>query len=371
MHTFPLPKNEVFEWTEWFKAWQADPAVMQAADYDTPIGAVNDWLHSADGMSDAKLGAVDKLLRRMADVPPTKEQIISKGMPWGGLQEKLLAKLSGKPAGLAPGCPFPEPEVTEETQPWLELLETGTFSAQTLGRTPVNFEVTDAWVALLQKSVDAGHATWLHLLFLGTHALEVGNAEGAVDLFRRSMKLQPSVHAARSLALVAPTQDEVVALFMQAWDLWAQIDAAADPSAVQLGADLSGEILGWLFGNERWDAVAKFVAKLDGDAATKPYLETDRGLHVRAALAVHNGDFKTALPILRGNCFPTYGSLRSELIDLWFQANVQKEEAAKGESLARGEILALRKRLRCDGDSSHGALYGKCICGPPNLGYAY
>ena len=90
-----------------------------------------------------------------------------------------------------------------------------------------------------------------------------------------------------------------------------------------------------------------------------------------AALAVNKGDFKTALPILRGNCFPTYGSLRSRLIDLWYTANVQKETAAKGAPLDRGEKLALRRRLRCDGDSSHGSLDGPCICGPPNLGYAY
>merc|ERR1711938_407893 len=102
-------------------------------------------------------------------------------MPWGGLQEKLHAKLARQAnptlseadakaaARIAPGCPFPAPEVTDETRPWLELLENGTFSASTLEALPVNFEVSDGWVHLLDASVAAGHETWLHHLFLGTH----------------------------------------------------------------------------------------------------------------------------------------------------------------------------------------------------------
>lgn len=114
----------------------------------------------------------------MADVPPRPDQILAKGMPWGTLQEKLISKLTSKPRKpLAPGCPFPE-DVDAQTiedegaAPWLELLEHGTFSAATLQRMPTNFEVSDGWLALLTKSA-ASHTTWLHHLFLGTHALEV------------------------------------------------------------------------------------------------------------------------------------------------------------------------------------------------------
>eukprot|EP00966_Prymnesium_polylepis_P269266 6220539-Prymnesium_polylepis.1 len=60
---------------------------MQASDYSTPIGAVGRWLSSADGMPQAKIDAIDVLLTKMADVPPTPDQIVSKGMPWGGLQQ--------------------------------------------------------------------------------------------------------------------------------------------------------------------------------------------------------------------------------------------------------------------------------------------
>eukprot|EP00966_Prymnesium_polylepis_P319865 7376289-Prymnesium_polylepis.3 len=70
MHTFPVEARGSYEWTEWFKGWQADARTMQASDYSTPIGAVGRWLRSAGGMPQAKIDAIDALLTKMADVPP-------------------------------------------------------------------------------------------------------------------------------------------------------------------------------------------------------------------------------------------------------------------------------------------------------------
>ena len=113
------------------------------------------------------------------------------------------------------------------------------------------------------------------------------------------------------------------------------------------------------------------------DYCPAPLLENPLLGHVlraaAAGLAVHEGDYAAAMPILRGHCFPTYGSERAKLIDLWYQANVLKERAAKpaGAELSTHEVLALRKRLRCDGDETNRKMTDACICGPPNLGYAY
>ena len=68
MHTFPLAAKSTYEWTEWFKAWQADPKVMQDADYSVPVGAVNAWLASSEGMSNATLAEADEM-RSAADGP--------------------------------------------------------------------------------------------------------------------------------------------------------------------------------------------------------------------------------------------------------------------------------------------------------------
>ena len=398
MHTFPVPAESSIEWTEHFKAWQADATKMLAADYNVALHEVNDWLRSPQGIPKEDLAHVDEVLRAIADVPPTPDQILNKGMPWGGLHEMLLTKLKneatqgetrsntqglgevgpggkGKTDGtvrLAPGCPFPAPELNDETAPWIELLKDGTFSNETLAnRVPVNFEVSETWMELLSKSLMAGHETWLHYLFLGTHALEVGNADGARELLTKSMNLQPSVHGARNLAIFAKTADEAAGGYQKAWRLWLDLDPTA-PNVAQLGSDLSTEISGWLLGNERWDELSAFLLELGSKPRYAPYLMKDHTLHARAALAVHNGDFATAIPILRGNCFPTYGRMRSAIIQLWHQAQLLKARASNGgRELSRSEKIALRKRFRCDGDSSEGTLDGPCVCGPPNLGYAY
>eukprot|EP00966_Prymnesium_polylepis_P269267 6220539-Prymnesium_polylepis.2 len=104
-------------------------------------------------------------------------------------------------------------------RPCIELLENATFSAETLRRVPVNFEVGDAWVSLLTASLAAGHETYLHHLYLGTHALEVGNAAGARERPQRANSLHPSVHAARALTMLAPTADSASELFHVAWRL--------------------------------------------------------------------------------------------------------------------------------------------------------
>lgn len=375
MHTFPLPRKSLLEWTEWFKSYKADRAEMQHPDYQVPLAAVKKWWTGPEGISDARLEHMDALLRKIADMPPTPEQIVYRGMSWGGLRQKLERK---HPEGrikepLAPGCPFPEPEMDIETRPWLELLETGTFSDETLALTPVNFEVSDEWVNLLQLAVNAGNATWLHLLFLGTHALEAGNAKRATELIQDSMKLKPSVHAARNLAIIASTEHEAASRYLEGWALWEELDPNIDPSVAQLGADLAGEICGWLLGNNRWDDLHAFLGSLQRSTAlTQTFLSKDRVLHAQAGFAVHSGGFDTAISILRGNCFPTYGSLRASLLALWWDAHKGKATAAKGGvPLNTHELLALRKRLRCDGDESQRGIDDSCICGPPNLGYRY
>ena len=40
MHTFPVGGQTSYEWTEWFKGWQADATKMQDQDYSTPVREV-------------------------------------------------------------------------------------------------------------------------------------------------------------------------------------------------------------------------------------------------------------------------------------------------------------------------------------------
>merc|ERR1711918_37376 len=141
----------------------------------------------------------------------------------------------------------------------------------------------------------------------------MGNVQGARQLLNQSMNLKPSVHAARNLATFAPTADDAAKGYQHAWQLWEKLSPEA-PNVAQLGADLSSEIAGWLLGNGRFHDLEDFLKRLHTQPRYAPFLQKDKVLHARAALAVNRSDYATALPILRHNCFPTYGSLRAELI---------------------------------------------------------
>ena len=105
----------------------------------------------------------------------------------------------------------------------------------------------------------------------------------------------------------------------------------------------------------------------------KYFKSEDKVLHARAAIAVQNKDYESAMEILSSNCFPTYGSLRALLIDLWYDAHVIKAVKENGgKNLTILQTVHLRREMGCDGDAITTTNYkSKCIRGPPNLGYKY
>ena len=44
MQNFPVPKNSVRQWTEWFKGFQADVAVVRGNDYNAALKEIEDWM---------------------------------------------------------------------------------------------------------------------------------------------------------------------------------------------------------------------------------------------------------------------------------------------------------------------------------------
>lgn len=286
------------------------------------------------------------------------------GMPWGGLREQLTGERLVKNGG----CPFPKPRYDTETRAWLDLLVNGTFSAETLALTPVTFEIDPLWVERLFHSMSEHGETWLHHLFIGTYQLEVGNPTAATASFEASLRLLPSVHGYRNLAIFADTVDAASALYQKAWDVWTSLDTKRDPSVEDLGKDLASEFAAWLMLNSRWLELKDFLAGIDRES----FLGKDRVLHARAALVIQSGDHKSALSILTGNCFPTYGGERQALIDLWWAAKrVEAVEMNGGKQLSKLQLVHLRRQLGCDGDSTDTTISSNCTRGPPNLGLRY
>ena len=94
LHTFPVPKNSSYEWTEWFKSWESsDLSKLHSPIYKEAVREVDKWMKSKDGMQQKELEDIDKFMENLADVAPKKQNIIYEGMPWGGLREKLVGPI--------------------------------------------------------------------------------------------------------------------------------------------------------------------------------------------------------------------------------------------------------------------------------------
>jgi hypothetical protein len=369
MHTFEIGAASRMQWTEWMKGYQAPTSMVHSRDYATARAAVESWMANEEGpggMPVAEQAAVDAALAVVSSTAPRK--ILAQGMPWGGLAELLISRK------LAPGCPFNISTATDhhsggsefagDTQPWLELLRDGKFSARTLALTPTNFEVGEAWIAALEASAAAGHGSWLHGLFLATAFLERGEPDAGRSHLRASIDLKPTAHAYRALAVVANDTTSALAFYLQAWACWEMLDPVADPAAPRLGKDLALEIAAWLTVTKDFAALRAFLPKVPASA-----LQKDRVLHAKAALAVYDGDHATAKNVLRSHCFQTYSYARRELLTLWWQASIlEARAAAGGRNLTRLELVHLRRRIGCDGDQGGTATEGFCARGPPNLG---
>jgi hypothetical protein len=87
MHTFPIDSKSTYEWTEFFKTFEADPVAMHAADYEIPLQKVADWMTGPDGVSKAQMDSIDTFFKGLAQITPKQSEIVVQGMPWGGLEE--------------------------------------------------------------------------------------------------------------------------------------------------------------------------------------------------------------------------------------------------------------------------------------------
>lgn len=167
MQNFPVPKGSITEWTEWFKGFDGDASTLRGPDYQAALDLIDSWMKSETGMTQETVHDWDAFFQKYATVAP--DEILVEGQPWGALEEMLLGEQ------LVEGITFTLPEKGtqeyEEAQQWIELLQTGTFSDETLSKLPISYQTTDRWLEVIEASA-MKKMTWLHALHLGINMAE-------------------------------------------------------------------------------------------------------------------------------------------------------------------------------------------------------
>jgi tetratricopeptide (TPR) repeat protein len=279
-------------------------------------------MKSADGMPKKVVDDWDQFFEDHAEAEPA--MILVQGQPWGYLEEKRLGKQ------LAPGLKFTAPEEGSqgymEMKPWLELIEMGTFSEETLKYLPLSYQTTDAWLELLQKSATKNGMSWLHALHIAIGLTERGAIDEPIKLFETSFALKPNPIAARCLGILQKNYDDAFPYYSKAIESleYFKDDLAHSRLMDNLITEISFFIQQW----GRYDIAADFIPKVP---------DAHRGLDAFITLQIkfnlQNSKYDDAITLLSNNCFPTYASARLDLMNMWNSAVEGQAALAKGSSL--------------------------------------
>jgi hypothetical protein len=317
LQTRPLRAGASIEWTECLSPLAIDPQAAHALDYSAACAAAGtavDWR-----VPDAALAEIDAFLGTQAATPV--QSVLYRGSGWGALYEKRTG------LKISPGLAF-EGEPGDEERPWAELLDQGTFSAQSLQQPPRSFNVSDGWIARLRDSARTHGPTWLHHLHLGVAALETGALAEARQQLRSSRALRDSAAACRCLALLDEHQGNLDAArlaYQQAWAL-----CGDDPN-------LAIEIAEFFLRHQDYARFDAFVAALPASIAGH-----ERIALMQAQVALVRGDYAAVRRVLQRE-FATIREGELSLSELWFTAYVKEAEGRAGRELTAAEKSQLMR----------------------------
>jgi hypothetical protein len=326
--SLPMRPGAEWSWLEAYGLMEADAATVHGQDWKAAYMDV-------DGRLQALLPAerLDREFAASADMAErAPEEILHRGSGWGALERRRCER-SGQKAGWPASVVFDDASLTDEQQPWLELLETGVLPLRGPTEEPHRPVVGRAWRRLLETSIRRGASDhWLGWYHLGLMAYAdfIGDAP-AIRAWRRSLECLPTAWACRCLGAVARrTSDcqEAARLYVEAQAMLPAL------------APLAAETLAALNQAGRAAEAAALFERMP--AAVRA---NDRVLLARAFTAVKLGDPETVFQIIGSREFVGMQEGEESLARLWFSAHELRLAEAEGIPIDRA--LRLRVRREC------------------------
>jgi len=321
----PMPGGAKWSWLEAYGAMEADPAVVHGADWERAWGHVAERLEEMLPLEEQEA----EYERGAATADRRPRDILHRGSGWGAL-ERLRRERVGEAPFCSAALPFDDASLGEEQAGWAALLVEEALPQRPADAAPGGWLVQAEWRHLLEKAVARGRgAHWLSWLHLGVMRYHAGEAEGAREAWERSLALERSTWALRSLAVLARHEQAPE----RAADLWLEAAGMA-PGLLPLIVEC-GQALLEANRPQAWLDLLPGLPEAVRDAGRVRVLEG------RAALAV--GKLEAVEAILSGGVVLT--DLREgevALSDLWFGMHERRLAAEEGAPLDD----ALRERVR-------------------------
>ncbi|MGV8895539.1 MAG: DUF5107 domain-containing protein [Rhodoglobus sp.] len=234
-----MPAGAEWSWLEAYGNARVDPGISHGSDWAAAIVHGEQRVDAL--LSDSSLQAAHAWIRDVADHPI--ERMVTTGSGWGAL-EAQRRRADGEAWIIGDGTSFPAESLTDEQQPWLDLLEgRGFHGAQSFVSGP-------QWEARLTAALetDIHHRAWI-LLQLAVMRHARGDHDEASDLYAAALEAEPvsgvaAAHAHRGLALCelaltsgpSPAGDHVAGVIEHYRSAWSLANADADPMAVHLAS---------------------------------------------------------------------------------------------------------------------------------------
>ena len=367
--SWPLPKNSVVQWTEYFGAFDGNNKKLRSTKYEKALKEVDkNFFNKNNDEIYAFNKEIDEYFKDLEHESP--EEILFEGTSWGALHETLL---KGKPGTIFKSTPFMfTKEMNLELQPWMDLLNNGTFSEESLKRTPLSYNLEPKWIELLEKSGQQNSMTWLHHLHLGIYKTETGAVEEPIQHFEASLQLKANPIAARCLALLQSNYLDAIPYFSQAWDLAINLDSNVEKDAkTRLIRNLANEIASFYLSyfdvnkqiqEELYHFLVNQVEPQAAASGDKKLLELDNILYAQTRVyVVYLESPNDALNVLSTNCFPTYGKARENLISTWYEAK-ELQASQKNEKKSLTKIEAHDVRVNNPPTRNLGCPYASWYC---------
>jgi hypothetical protein len=194
---------------------QADASVVHGDDWDAAGTHVEEKLNEL--VTEATLEAVleEGISRR--NHPPG--EVLQTGSGWGALERRRREAMR-EPVYTVQKNHFGEATLGEEQAPWIHLLEQGFLPEAAPFERPGPFVVGDSWMQLLEDSVVSEQGDhWFSWYHIGIMRYHIGDPDGSVGAWKRSLAHDWTPWAARNLAIVRWEQgllDEAAGLISRA-----------------------------------------------------------------------------------------------------------------------------------------------------------
>ena len=193
-----MPKDAVWEWLEAYGMMRADPGKVHDGDYHVAYTHVGEKLERQLPRRE-----LDDLLARIASDLSKPAKLFQTGSGWAALE---LMRLGRQDNFDGEAAIFGRGSLSAEQEPWIELLEKGTFPDRKADQTPAAFHTQKEWIDMLEKAVNNGSGNWHALLHLGIMYSAHQQYDKARLAFNRSLEKTPNAWAKRNLAALSSTE---------------------------------------------------------------------------------------------------------------------------------------------------------------------